>query len=89
MADSPNVTRTSVTPSPQSQMRYVPLSSVAAIQIESGPSQVSREEGKRRIVVTANVRDRDLGSFVADAPGRRHGQTEIAVRLLDRVGWPV
>ena len=32
-----------------------------------GPNQVSREDGKRRIVVTANVRGRDLGSFVADA----------------------
>lgn len=48
-------------------MRYLPLSSVAAIDIAPGPNQISRENGKRRIVVAANVRDRDLGSFVSDA----------------------
>jgi cobalt-zinc-cadmium resistance protein CzcA len=46
---------------------YVPLSSVATIQIIEGPNQISRENGKRRIVVQANVRGRDLGSFVAEA----------------------
>ena len=35
-----------------------------------GPNQVSRENGKRRVVVTANVRGRDLGSFVAEAQAR-------------------
>ena len=40
---------------------------VAEIEIAPGPNQISRENGKRRIVVTANVRGRDLGSFVADA----------------------
>jgi cobalt-zinc-cadmium resistance protein CzcA len=49
------------------QMRYVPLSSVATIDAAPGPNQISRENGKRRIVVTANVRDRDLGSFVSEA----------------------
>lgn len=53
--------------SPLSQMRYVPLSSVASVQTTPGPNQISRENGKRRIVVTANVRERDLGSFVAEA----------------------
>jgi heavy metal efflux system protein len=48
-------------------MRYVPLSSIAAIEVAPGPNQISREDGKRRIVVTANVRERDLGSFVAAA----------------------
>ncbi|CAL74815.1 putative Multidrug efflux transporter; membrane protein [Bradyrhizobium sp. ORS 278] len=48
------------------QPRYVPLSSVAAVASAPGPNQVSRENGKRRIVVTANVRARDLGSFVAE-----------------------
>ena len=48
-------------------MRYVPLSSVATIDTTPGPNQISRENGKRRIVVTANVRGRDLGSFVAEA----------------------
>ncbi|MBA7645610.1 Cobalt-zinc-cadmium resistance protein CzcA [subsurface metagenome] len=52
------------------QVRYVPLSSVAEIDAAPGPNQISRENGKRRIVVTANVRGRDLGSFVADAQRR-------------------
>jgi cobalt-zinc-cadmium resistance protein CzcA len=46
---------------------FIPLSSVATIDIAEGPNQVSRENGKRRIVVQANVRGRDIGSFVADA----------------------
>ncbi len=46
---------------------FVPLGSVAEFKIVKGPNQISRENGKRRIVVTANVRDRDLGSFVKDA----------------------
>ncbi|MBL8269939.1 efflux RND transporter permease subunit [Steroidobacter sp.] len=45
----------------------IPLMEVAELKIAPGPNQISREDGKRRIVVTANVRDRDLGSFVADA----------------------
>ncbi|WP_346327364.1 CusA/CzcA family heavy metal efflux RND transporter [Iodidimonas sp. SYSU 1G8] len=45
---------------------FVPLSEVATIGLIEGPNQISRENGKRRIVVTANVRDRDLGSFVED-----------------------
>lgn len=47
--------------------RYVPLSSVAEIDVSPGPNQISRENGKRRIVVTANVRGRDLGSFVEES----------------------
>ena len=47
--------------------RYVPLSSLASLEVAPGPNQISRENGKRRIVVSANVRDRDLGSFVTDA----------------------
>jgi len=46
---------------------YVPLKSLANIDIAPGPNQISRENGKRRIVVTSNVRGRDLGSFVKDA----------------------
>ncbi|NUP11853.1 MAG: CusA/CzcA family heavy metal efflux RND transporter [Polyangiaceae bacterium] len=47
--------------------RFVPLGSLARIAIETGPNQVSRENGKRRVVVQANVRGRDLGGFVAEA----------------------
>jgi len=46
---------------------YVALGEVASLEIVQGPNQVSRENGKRRIVVTANVRGRDLGSFVNEA----------------------
>lgn len=53
-------------PVPLPQGGYVPLSEVAEIQSTPAPAQISRENGKRRIVVTANVRERDLGSFVAD-----------------------
>ena len=45
---------------------HVPLGEVAAIEVALGPNQISRENGKRRVVITANVRGRDLGSFVAD-----------------------
>src|SRR6202047_1274859 len=53
--------------SPLAQIRYVPLSELARIDLAPGPNLISREDGKRRIVVTANVRGRDLSSFVADA----------------------
>ncbi len=46
---------------------YVPLSSIADIGVVDGPNQISRENGKRRVVVQANVRGRDVGSVVADA----------------------
>jgi heavy metal efflux system protein len=45
---------------------FVPLRSVARIELAQGPNQVSRANGKRRVVVTANVRGRDLGSFVSE-----------------------
>src|SRR5262249_4300023 len=45
----------------------IPLSRLADIRIEQGPSTITREWGQRRIVVTCNVRDRDMGSFVAEA----------------------
>ena len=46
---------------------YVPLEEVAELKLSSMPNQISRENGKRRVVVTANVRERDLGSFVQEA----------------------
>jgi cobalt-zinc-cadmium resistance protein CzcA len=46
---------------------FVTLGSVADPVVVMGPNQISREDGKRRIVVTCNVRDRDLGSFVEEA----------------------
>ena len=46
--------------------RTVPLREVATISARAGPNQVNREDGKRRVVVSANVRGRDLGGFVSD-----------------------
>lgn len=46
---------------------FVTLGEVAKFEMTQGPNQVSRENGKRRIVITANVRSRDLGSFVHEA----------------------
>ena len=46
---------------------YIPLGEVATLEVAPGPNQVSRENGKRRIVVSANVTGRDLGSFVSEA----------------------
>ncbi|MGC2082057.1 MAG: CusA/CzcA family heavy metal efflux RND transporter [Bradyrhizobium sp.] len=59
---------------PTSPVQSVPLNRVARFSFVEGPNQISRENGKRRIVVTANVRGRDLGSVVEDAQ-RRVAQT--------------
>ncbi|WP_413662202.1 efflux RND transporter permease subunit [Microbulbifer sp. CNSA002] len=56
---------------------YVPLSEVANLEMTPAPNQVSRENGKRRVVVTANVRDRDLGSFVEEAKARIQQQVSL------------
>lgn len=45
---------------------YVPLGEVAELNLATGYNQIYRENSKRRIVITANVRERDLGSFVQD-----------------------
>lgn len=60
---------------------FVPLSSLAEVDIAEGPNQVSRENGKRRIVVQCNVRGRDLGSFVTAA------QAEVKTVDLPPGGW--
>ena len=49
---------------------FVPLGELVKFDIAPGPNQISRENGKRRVVITANVRGRDLGSFVAEAQQR-------------------
>ena len=55
----------------------VPLSEVASIERTQGPNQISRESGKRRAVVTTNVRERDLGSFIAEAQDRIATQVDL------------
>lgn len=65
--------------------RFVPLGTLAHFRLEEGPNQVSREDGKRRVVVQVNVRGRDLMGFVDEA--RR--QIGNSVRLPDGywLGW--
>ena len=55
----------------------VPLREVATIATTLGPNQVNRENGKRRVVVTANVRGRDLGGFVAELQQRIEAGVEV------------
>jgi cobalt-zinc-cadmium resistance protein CzcA len=56
---------------------YVLLGDVASIEVAPGPNQISRENGKRRVVVTANVRGRDIGSFVAEAEQRMRQAVQV------------
>jgi len=55
----------------------VPLQELVEIELVSGANQINRENGKRRVVVTANVRGRDLGSFVADIQTAINESVEI------------
>jgi cobalt-zinc-cadmium resistance protein CzcA len=57
--------------------RTIPLSEIASIEITEGPNQISRENGKRRIVVQANVRGRDLGSYVAEIQKRIDAEVKL------------
>ena len=68
-------------PIPLPQGGYVPLNEVATLNLAPGPNQISRENGKRRLVVSANVRDRDLGGFVADV------QTQIEQQVTLPPGY--
>lgn len=61
-----------------SRVSFIPLSELATLELAPGPNQVSREDGKRRIVVSTNVRGRDMGSFVEEA----------GVALQERVSIP-
>jgi hypothetical protein len=62
---------------PRVERHYVPLREVASVTVVTGPNAINRENGKRRVVVTANVRGRDLGSFVADARARVGSQVAL------------
>ena len=60
-----------------SELTYVPLGEVAHLVQTTGPNQINRESGKRNMVVTANVADRDLGSFIADAQQALNSQLSL------------
>ena len=69
--------RLSNLPVPLASGASVPLGELADISLAAGPNQVSRENGKRRAVITANVRDRDLGSFIDDLRARVDNEVEL------------
>jgi cobalt-zinc-cadmium resistance protein CzcA len=71
--------------SPLAQIRYAPLSELAQIELAPGPNLISREDGKRRIVVTANVRGRDLSSFIADAQQQVADKVKLPAGYW--IGW--
>src|SRR3546814_9483038 len=56
---------------------FVPLADVAKVEVVIGPNQISREDGKRRVVVTANVRGRDLGSFIEELRTKVDAEVEV------------
>ena len=56
---------------------FVPLSELAEISLAAGPNQISRENGKRRAVITANVRGRDLGSFIDELTQKVEADVEL------------
>ena len=58
---------------------YLQLADVASFELAPGPNQISRENGKRSVVVTANVRGRDIGSFVKDAQQQLADKVKIPV----------
>lgn len=57
-------------PSDSDDHQFVPLSELAVMTLSDGPNQISRENGKRRLTITCNVRERDLGGFIAELQGR-------------------
>lgn len=67
------------------QTNFIPLSEIATIAFESGPNQISREDGKRRVVVSTNVRDRDIGSFVKEA--EQAIQQEVKIPAGYWISW--
>ncbi|NLR24455.1 CusA/CzcA family heavy metal efflux RND transporter, partial [Pseudoalteromonas maricaloris] len=78
----PEQTRTDIDglkhlPLPLEGGNYVPLEEVAELKSESLPAQISRENGKRRVVVTVNVRGRDLGGFVKEVKAKINQEGEI------------
>ncbi|AYF46690.1 CusA/CzcA family heavy metal efflux RND transporter [Pseudomonas fluorescens] len=59
------------------QLGFIALSQVASLDLVLGPNQISRENGKRLVIVSANVRGRDIGSFVAEAETAISAQVKV------------
>jgi cobalt-zinc-cadmium resistance protein CzcA len=63
----------------------VPLGQVAQFRLTEGPNQISRDDGKRRVVVTANVRGRDIASLVAEVRDRIEAEVQLPPGYW--IGW--
>lgn len=61
------------------QLGFIALSQVASLDLVLGPNQISRENGKRLVIVSANVRGRDIGSFVEEAEAALMAQVKVPV----------
>ena len=61
------------------QLGFIALSQVASLDLVLGPNQISRENGKRLVIVSANVRGRDIGSFVQEAEAAIGAQVKVPV----------
>ncbi|KPG72660.1 efflux RND transporter permease subunit [Pseudomonas libanensis] len=59
------------------QLGFIALSQVASLDLVLGPNQISRENGKRLVIVSANVRGRDIGSFVEEAEAALIAQVKV------------
>lgn len=76
-SDGDEVQKVSFGGSPNQGLSFIPLSAVAKFDFSPGPNQITRENGKRRVVATCNIRGRDIGSFVAEA----HEKIQAEVKL--------
>jgi len=63
---------------PNAPAASIPLRMIASFEQTEGANQISRENGKRRVVATAEVRGRDIGSLVADAQAKVNEQVKLA-----------
>ena len=72
-----DVEKLALLPVPLANGDYVPLNEVATLDISPAPAQISRENGKRRVVVTTNVRGRDLGSFVSEVKDKVRSDVQL------------
>lgn len=89
LRSSPSVLRQVFIPLPPGKdghRHFIPLSEVAKMVRSESPNQISRESGKRRVVVTANVRNRDLSSFVSEAKERIEQTVKIPSGYWTRWG---
>ncbi|AQT92390.1 CusA/CzcA family heavy metal efflux RND transporter [Pseudomonas azotoformans] len=59
------------------QLGFIALSQVASLDLVLGPNQISRENGKRLVIVSANVRGRDIGTFVEEAEAALIAQVKV------------